>query len=137
MTEQHDHAACVEQWRQRLGDDLDAAALIRAFERAYRAVWGRTKMTLGDVTLVAIGDRVLHDAAEQHPILRDVRLDVAGISCDELQRRAPMLDMAELEQAVRTVLTELLEVLDRLTGGVLTAPLQAALADDRDEGPAT
>ena len=137
MTEEHDHVACVDQWRQRLGDELDAAALIRAFERAYRAVWQRARLTLGDVTLIAIGDRVLHDAAEQHPILEGVRLDEAGISTADLQRRAPALEIAELERAVRAVLVELLAVLGRLTAGVLSLPLYAALSDDRDEGPAT
>lgn len=137
MTEHHDDAACVDEWRRRLGADLDAATLIRAFERAYRAVWNRAQLTLGDVTLVAIGDRVLHDAAEQHPLLRAVRLDVAGISCEELERQAAALDMAELERAVQTVLVTLLAVLGRLTAGVLTPPLHAALSDDRDEGSAT
>lgn len=134
MTDEHDHAACVDQWRRSLGDELDAAALIRAFERAHGVVWQRARQTLGDVTLIAIGDRVLHLAAERHPILRDVRLIDAGISCDELQRQASALDMAELERAVRTVLVELLAVLGRLTGGVLTLPLHAALLDARDEG---
>src|SRR6187431_1718021 len=129
MTDDHEHAACVEQWRRRLGDELDAAALIRAFERAYGAVWQRARLTLGDITLVAIGDRVLHDAAEQYPILRDVRLEVAGISTEELQRRASGLEIQELERAVRTVLVELLAVLGRLTAGVLTPPLHAALSD--------
>ena len=89
------------------------------------------------VRQVQIGDRVLYDAAEQHPILREVRLDVAGIATEELQRRASALEMEELERAVRTVLVELLAVLGRLTAGVLTPPLHAALSDDGDEGSAT
>ena len=134
MTEDRDHAACVDEWRRRLGNDPDAAVLIRAFQGAYRAVWHRAQVTLGDVTLLAIGDRVLHDAAEHHPLLIDVQLDVAGISCGELLRRAPSLSMVDLERAVRTVLIELLAVLGRLTADVLTPPLHAALLDDRDEG---
>lgn len=136
MTDEHDHGACVDRWRRALGD-VDAATLVRTFVRAYRALWQRARLTLGDVTLVAIGDRVLHDAKEQHPLLEHVRLDVAGISADELERRASTLDMTELEGAVRTVLVELLAVLGRLTAGVLTLPLHAALSNDRDEGSAT
>lgn len=137
MTDEHDHAARVDQWRRRLGDDLDAVALIRAFERAFGLLWQRAQLTLGDVSLIAIGDRVLHDAVEHHPLLEDVRLDISGLSCEELQRRATGIEMAELERAVRSVLVELLAVLGRLTAGVLTPPLHAALSDDRDEGPAT
>lgn len=137
MTEEHDHAACVEQWRRRLGDELDAPTLIRAFERAYHALWQRARLTLGDVTLIAIGDRVLHDAVEEHSILEGIRLDESGISCDDLQRRGSALELAALDRAVRAVLVDLLAVLGRLTAGVLTVPLHAALSDDRDEGPAT
>lgn len=137
IMEEHDHAACVEEWRRHLGDDLDAAALIGRFERAYRVLWQRAQLTLGDVTLIAIGDRVLHDAVEKYPILRGIRLDESGISCDELERGVATLEMADLERAVRAVLVELLSVLGRLTAGVLTPPLHAALSDDRDEGPAT
>jgi hypothetical protein len=136
MTDEHDHGACVDRWRRALGEELDVRALIRAFERAYRVLWQRAQVTLGDITLLAIGDRVLHDAAEQHPILADVRLDITGISCDELLRRASSIDIPELERAARTVLVELLAVLGRLTAGVLTPPLHAALSDDRDEGSA-
>jgi hypothetical protein len=137
MSDEHDDDACVDAWRASLGEDVVAAALIRAFERAFRAVWRRAQLTLGDVTLVAIGDRVLHDAAEQHPILRDVRIESDGISCDELQRRAASLEMPELERAVRSVLGQFLAVLGRLTAGVLTPPLHAALLDDRDEETAS
>lgn len=137
MTDEHDHASCVDHWRRRLGDELDAVALIRAFERAFGLLWQRAQLTLGDVSLLAIGDRVLHDTVERHPVLEHVRLDVAGLSCEELQRQAPALEMAELERAVRSVLVELLAVLGRLTAGVLTPPLHAALSDYRDEGPAT
>ena len=137
MTDEHDHGACVDKWRRTLGDDVDGPALVRAFVRAYRSLWQRARLTLGDVTLVAIGDRVLYDAKEQHPILEHVRLDVAGIFAEELERRASTLDMTELDRAVRTVLVELLAVLGRLTAGVLTLPLHAALTNDRDEGSAT
>ncbi len=136
MTDEHEHAARVDAWRARLGDDVAAPALVHAFERAFGAVWRRAQLTLGDVTLVAIGDRVLHDAAEKHPMLRDVHLDLAGISCDDLHRRIDDLDRASLERAVRSVLVDLLAVLGRLTADVLTPPLHAALSEDRDEGSA-
>lgn len=135
--EEHDDAACVDEWRQRLGDDVEATVLVRAFARAFRLMWKRAQQTLGDVTLLAIGDRVLHDAAELHPLLEGVRLDTAGLACEELERRASTVDRVELERAVRAVLVELLAVLGRLTAGVLTPPLHAALSDDRDEGSAT
>jgi hypothetical protein len=136
-TDPYDDAACVDEWRRRLGDHLDPAELTRAFERAFRLVWNAAQLTLGDVTLAAIADRVLFDAAEAHPLLGSVRLDAAGISCEELERKAAALDRGDLEKAMRTMLVSLLEVLGRLTAGVLTPLLHAALSDDRDEESAT
>jgi hypothetical protein len=136
MSEEHEHAACVDAWRARLGPDVGPVALLRAFERAFRAVWRRAQSTLGDVSLVAIGDRVLHDATEEHPLLRDVHLEVTGVSCADLERRVDDVEIPELEAAVRRVLVDLLAVLGRLTAEVLTPPLHAALSDDRDEGSA-
>jgi hypothetical protein len=135
MSEEHDHAACVAAWRTSLGE-LDAPALLRAFDRAFCAVWRRAQRTLGDVTLLAIGDRVLHDASERHPMLRDLHLELTGISSDDLLRRADELTLADVERAVCSVLVDLLAVLGRLTAGVLTPLLHAALSGDRDEGSA-
>ncbi len=132
MIDEHDHAACVEAWRARVCEGAPVAAILHAFERAFRAVWQRARITLGDITLTAIGDRVLHDAAEHHPLLAALRLEPEGVSCEELQRDAGSLDPRELDAAIHFVLVELLVVLGRLTGDVLTPGLHAELSADLD-----
>lgn len=131
----NDHASCVAAWRRRVAADGSPAALLRAFERGFRAVWRRAHVTLGDITLTAIGDRILHDAADVYPLLGSVRLEPTGISCDALDRDAA-LDRDELGEAMEMVLVDFLTVVGRLTGDVLTPALHAELdADcDADEG---
>lgn len=132
MAEEHEHAACVETWWTRAGSDRSAAASLRVFERAFGAIWTRARFTLGDVTLMAIADRVLHDAAEHHPWLAALQLEPTGISCEDLARDADSLDPDEVDTAVRLVLVQLLVVLGRLTGDVLTPVLHAELCADSD-----
>jgi hypothetical protein len=130
--DEHEHRARVEAWRARMGGAPAPGALVAAFERAFRAVWARANVTLGDVTLTAIGDRVLSEVGERYPILRVLRLETSGVSCEDLARDARSLDRPELlDEAVQFALVELLTVLGRLTGEVLTPMLHAALEADR------
>lgn len=135
MSEESDHAACVEAWRTGVGGDLPAASLLEVFELAFRAVWRRAGVTLGDVTLTAIGDRVLFYAGERYPLLAALRLEPDGVSCEDLARDAESLDAAELDEALQFVLVELLTVLGRITGDVLTPALHAELSADQEPVP--
>jgi hypothetical protein len=130
--DEHDHAACVEVWWTRVGGGASASASLRALERGFCAVWARASVTLGDVTLMAIGDRVLSDAAAAHPLLSALRLEAAGISCEELARDVDALGPAAIDEASRFVVVALLTVLGRLTGEVLTPALHAELCADTD-----
>jgi hypothetical protein len=132
MTEEHDHAECVEAWSVRVAGDQSGETLLREFERGFRAVWRRAHVTLGDITLMAVGDRVLHVSVERYPFLASLRLEPLGISCEDLERDASEVEVAELDAAVRFVLVELLTVLGRLTGDVLTPALHAELSADHD-----
>ena len=132
MTRENDHAARVEAWRRRVGADHSARASLDALERGFGAVWRRAHVTLGDVTLMAIGDRVLHDAAARFPFLSRLRLEATGLSSEDLMHDAASLDTRELDAAVEILMTELLSVLSRLTANVLTPALHAELAADAD-----
>ena len=43
------------------------------------ALWNRANLTLGEVTLTAIVDRVLYSAAEQFPPFESLKVEPAGI----------------------------------------------------------
>jgi hypothetical protein len=132
---ENDHVACVDAWRARVDDELSRTALLLAYERGFGAVWERARLTLGDVTLMAIGDRVLHDGIQQYPLLSALRLEPTGISCEDLAHEVEAIDANELDAAFTFLLVELLTVLGRLTAEVLTPALHAALEADQGSAP--
>jgi len=140
MSDEHDHVAVVEAWRSATME-LSSDGLLTAFERGFSAMWRRMHTTLGDVTLTAIGDRVLYDATERFPNQRGCRLGVEGLDATDLRSRAssPTFDGEELALFVTFVLTELLTVVGALTADVLSDALHRALlescCDGKDSGP--
>jgi hypothetical protein len=128
MLEANDHSVCVDAWVERAAEGLPPAGLVRRFEQAFGALWRRARVTLGEVTLGAIVDRVLYSASERHPILATLRLESTGLRCEELAGRADGLPRAELAEGIRFVLTEFLTVLGNLTAEILTPALHAELS---------
>lgn len=94
------------------------------FERALSALWGRTYRTLGEVTLSAIVDRVLHDVAEDHPLVSALEMVPGGFRVGELASG----DLDNLDEAIEVTLTELLTVIGNLTADILTPGLHATLS---------
>jgi hypothetical protein len=124
------HAACVDLWLERSAKDLSPAALLRLFKAAFDRLWVRTKTTLGEVTLVAIAERVLHNASEKVPFLSALKVDAdGGLQFRALDERIRYVDGAALRGAIRFVLTEFLTVLGNLTAELLTPELHAELSN--------
>lgn len=130
------HAECVEAWLDRAPRELPPEQRILRLERTFTAVWRRAAATLGEVTLTAILDRVLHDVRRRSPVLAALALDGGGIRWEKLRALAPGLDDGELREASRLALVELLTVLGRLTAEILTPALHAELlrTPEDDEG---
>jgi hypothetical protein len=123
------HAASVDAWLKRSAKDLPPEALLRLFESAFRALWARTKSTLGEVTLTAITERVLYDASEKFPLFSTLEVEPSdGIDCRKLRARIGSVQRAELMDATRFVLVEFLSVLGNLTAEILTLELHAELS---------
>jgi hypothetical protein len=122
------HAACVDAWLERSGKGLSSESLLRLFEAALGALWTRTKTTLGEVTLTAIAERVLHNASEKYSLLWSLKVEPSGgIQCRELRERIGSVEASELREATRFVLVELLTVLGNLTAEILTPELHAEI----------
>lgn len=96
--------------------------------------------TLGEITLRAVTDRVVHVCSEDYPFLSLLRIMPDGaVRCDELRRHVSALVPEELQRGARDVLIELLTVIGSLTAELLTAELHAALrasSSDAGEGAA-
>lgn len=130
MRDEGDHAAFVDEFLARTAKKgLPVEARLRLFEAAVDALWLRTSTTLGEVTLFAITDRVLHNAANRYPFLASLKLDAeGGIEFGELREQAASLRAAELAVGMRFVLLELLTVIGNLTAEVLTDELHRELS---------
>jgi hypothetical protein len=126
MVDDGDHGARVDAWLER-ARGLTVERLVEAFESVFTVLWRRAHLTLGDVTLSAITDRVLYVAAERYPIFAAITLDTAGVRWDGFRQRAGTRPVTEIAAGVRFVLLEFLTVLGKLTGEVLTPPLHAEL----------
>jgi hypothetical protein len=124
MTES-DHKTCVDAWLEEQTKDLPVPKLLDLFDRALAAVWQRAHRTLGDVTLRAIMDRVLHTATASHPVLSSLKLEADGIRSRDLVGR--VRGREELASAMRFLLVEFLTVLGNLTADILTPALHSEL----------
>lgn len=125
------HQAAVAAWCRRVETVRSVEARIHAFEAAFAAMWQRSHLTLGEVTLTAIVERVIHNASEQFPMLASLEVDGAGLRCERLRAHAGLREDQVLA-ALRFVLVEFLTVLGNLTAEILTPALHAEL-DSQDQ----
>jgi hypothetical protein len=134
------HAAYVEAWLDAAAkspESLPPAQLVSLFERAMSALWRRAQVTLGEVSLAAIVDRVLYTASEQYPFLSTLKIETTGIRFDEFREQSAVERDGDLPGVVRFVLVEFLTVLGHLTDEILTPALHAELARVALERPGT
>ncbi|HET6628647.1 MAG TPA: hypothetical protein VFG91_02610 [Woeseiaceae bacterium] len=122
----------MDAWAARLPPDLPPEQVIDAFEDAFNRLWQRARKTLGDITLIAISDRVLSTASRQFSVLDAISTRDGGLDLDKLRERASEADGAELLLATKFVLTEFLTVLGKLVADILTPALHAELANAAD-----
>jgi hypothetical protein len=129
VVDEHEHAARVDAWLERSATGLSPEALLRLFETAFGALWARTKITLGEVTLTAIAERVLHSASEKFPLFSSLEVEAAGgIQSRDLRERITSMHDSELLNGIRFVLVEFLTVLGKLTAEILTPELHSELS---------
>ncbi len=122
------HASVVSEWLETTVADRATRDVLPLFGRALLAIWTRAHVTLGEVTLRAVLDRVFHGARARFPVLRALGLDSDVDSFRTLgERDASHVDRADLVAAIQLTLTELLVILGTLTADVLTEPLHEAL----------
>ena len=131
MPASSDHERVVEAWLTKHATGKPARAVLQAFENSFGVLWDEVRVTLGDVTLVAIGERVVSEVAERHPPFSSLRVQADGVDFRALRLQLPSLDARELHEAIRTLLIELLTIIGRLTAEILTPEMHATLSVDR------
>ena len=131
MLERKSHGELVKDWCRDWAGTLPAPGLVDVYERALDALWRRANMSLGEITLMAIVDRVLHQGVERFPHLAALKVEMSGVHCEELRLNAPTLDPARLEESLECLVIELLRVFGTLTGEILTPGLHEELCKVR------
>ncbi len=121
------HSEVVSAWRDGWAGQLSQQELVDVFERALDAIWRRAHLSLGEVTLMAIVDRVLHQGVEAYPHLAPLEVKPSGARFGALREAAPEVAVAPLEESLVFLVVELLRVFGALTGEILTPGLHAEL----------
>jgi hypothetical protein len=127
MAERNVHSEAVMDWRSGWMGTLSQHELVEVYERTLDALWRRAHLSLGEVSLMAIVDRVLHEGTELYPHLAVLKVETSGVQFGELRQVAPSLDKAVLEESLTFLVVELLRVFGALTGEILTPGLHAEL----------
>lgn len=128
------HTNFVRGWMQATAAALPPEQRLVLFERALSALWQRAYRTLGEVTLGAIVSRVLHDVAQDFPLVSALQVGPGGFRVHERTSG----DLDHLDDAIERTLIELLTVIGNLTADILTPGLHAALSSvSLADGPDT
>jgi hypothetical protein len=128
MTAEVAHASVVRDWAAGISADASGTDVVHMFEGAFNAVWARAHVTLGEVTLSAIVDRVLFDAAERAPLVAALDVQPTGFQFERLLELSKELPSTHVASTLEAVLVDLLTVIGRLTSEILTPALHSALS---------
>ena len=128
MADGRDHTNHVNTWMAQAANGLSSEQMLQLFERAVGALWNRAYLTLGEITLTAIMDRVLYSAAEKFPPFESLKVEPTGIDYRKLHERREVLNERELAEGIRFVIAEFIVVIGSLTAEILTPALHAQLS---------
>jgi len=121
------HSKQVDDWIKQNAAGLSSEKLVVIFGAAIQAIQRRAEVTLSEVTLTAIFDRVLHTSRKEFPFLSDVKLESSRIALDALMTHVDDLERDTVTEAFRFLLIGLLTLLGNLTADILTKPLYREL----------
>lgn len=127
MPQRNIHRETVKAWRDGWGETMSPEALVSIYERTLDALWRRAHMSLGEITLMAIVDRVLHDGTGKFPHLAALKVETSGVQFGALRLAAQGVDPVLLDESLAFLVVELLRVFGTLTGEILTPGLHAEL----------
>ena len=128
MADDSVHSKHVNNWMKQATSGLSPEELLDLFEQAMAVLWNRAHLILGDVTLSAIMDRVLYNAAERFSPFESLKVEPTGIDFAELHEQENVFDDGDLAEGIRFVIVEFLVVIGNLTGEVLTPALHSELS---------
>ena len=127
MSVRRDHTNHVNVWLEQAAKGLRSEQLLQLSEMAMAALWKRAYLTLGEITLVAITDRVLSTTAEKFPPFKSLKVTPMGIDWRELREQHEVLGKRKLAEGIRFLMAEFMMVVANLTAEVLRPALHTEL----------
>jgi hypothetical protein len=120
------HSIFVQTWEKDAASGLTSVQQVRLLENAIRVVERRACLTLSNITLLVILDRVLHNSKEKFPTLAEISIESNSLNFFKLHNFENN-NLVEAIDGLRYLLIELLKVLSRITADILTIPLHNEL----------
>jgi hypothetical protein len=93
------------------------------YEDLLRTIWERIVPTLGRVTVSAILDRSISTTAERYPFLKQLAVNRDGLSFQTLREHLGNREQQALREAMKELVTNLIDLLAVLTGDILVRRL--------------
>jgi len=120
------HARFVERWLEERDPTGTSPHVVELFEQAFAAIWARVQPRIGEVTLMAVADRVLFEGRERHRCVAVASVEPTGIRLAGLRACACGHVVRRVELSF--LLVEFLRILGTLTAEVLTPALHEELS---------
>jgi len=120
------HANKVAEWEKLNAATVSSEQRPQLYAKAIQAIHRRSLANLSSITMLVVLDRAIHEAAEAHPVLLEVKPSFDAIDFSALFRSAEF-DGKQLGDALRELLIAILNVIGNITADVLTTPLHNEL----------
>ena len=124
------HARTVSLWLQKFPATLTQEEFVGAIEKVFDQALEKTQITISEVTLSAVLDRILYNSAVKFPILNELKLDGAKLKFASLKRHVKSSSNSEIKAAFLYFFTEFFFVIGNLTAEHLTPILYNELTND-------
>ena len=97
--------------------------VLEIYEDLLQTIWNRIMPTLGRVTVTAIMQRALVLTAEKYPLIAHLQTTAEGVSFESLRDRLNEEGKLALRDALKELITNLIDILAMLTGDILVRQL--------------
>jgi hypothetical protein len=124
------HARAVADWLRKFPSSLSREQFINAVEFVFENVLAKTQITVSEITLSAVLDRVLYNSCVKYPILSELKLEDAKLNFSGFKKNLKSASHSEIKEAFQYFVTEFLFVIGNLTGEILTPILYNELTNN-------
>lgn len=105
--------------------------VLEIYEDLLQTIWNRIMPTLGRVTVTAIMERALALTVEKYPLIKHLEVRTEGVCFEVLRQHLGEEEKPILREALKEVITNLIDILAMLTGDILVRQLLKEIKERR------